>query len=98
MTGEGLVAPTSRVCTFLDLANIWEVMQILKGKLFLNLESKPAMKPSGGKGGGSLLHTELPLHYRALPVLNQIVLFPSNITTKLRYALPEEMHIAEFAI
>lgn len=107
MTGEGLAAPTSRVCTFLDLANIWEVMQILKGKLFLNLESKPAMKPSRGKGGGSLLlgeqptrhikHTELPLHYRGLPVLNQTVLFPSNITTKLRYALPEEMHIAEFA-
>ena len=63
------------------------------------------MKPRGGKGGGSLLlgeqpikHTELPLNYRGLPVLNQIVLFPSNITTKLRYALPEEMHIAEFAI
>ena len=34
-----LVAPTSRVCTFLDLANIWEVMQILKGKLLLNLKS-----------------------------------------------------------
>ena len=34
-----MVAPTSRVCTFLDLTNIWEVMQILKGKLLLNLKS-----------------------------------------------------------
>lgn len=29
---EGLVVATSRVCTCLDLANIWRLMQILKGK------------------------------------------------------------------